>query len=708
MATLILTAAGTALGGPVGGAIGALLGQSVDRAVIGGGARRQGPRLTELAVQTSSYGTQIPKLFGTMRVAGTVIWATDLIETRSTSGGKGQAKSTNYAYAANFAVLLSARPIRDVARIWADGRLLRGLAGDFKVRTGFRVHRGREDQAVDPLIASAEGTGATPAHRGAAYVVFEGLELAEFGNRIPSLTFEIVADAGAVTSGAVARALADEVIAADDGLTLGGFAAAGGSVRAVLETCAQASGAWFAVAGEGLAFRTIGAATRTIADAGFGGGTGVRTVAAPRVAPGAVAVTHYEAARDYQSGLQRARRPGGGVREDRIEVPAVIDAATAKAVAQAMLARGEAERVRRSVAAGLEAIDVVPGTIVAIAGETGRWRVAQATLEGMAVKLDLVRVVGGATASPVGASGGRVLAQRDAVAGRTLLAAFETPALDDALLGAPRLTIVAAGEGAGWRSATLLVSTDEGATWTEAGSTAAPAAIGTVEQPPPAGSAVLADRVGTLVVRLAHADMLLADADDAALDRGSNLALIGDELVQFGMAEPLGEARWRLSRLLRGRRGTEWAIGTQIAGVRFATIEAGAVRTVDPPAGTRGVRVLASGAGDATPVEANVSLDQGSVLPPAVARMRWEAAGPGEAIVRWVRRSRVGWRWIDGADVPLGEEAELYVVTVATGAARATTVSGASFITVARPATVTVCQRGTNGDSRLTTIAVPA
>ena len=85
MATLILTAVGTAIGGPVGGAIGALIGGTVDRGLLAAPGRRDGPRLTELAVQTSSYATQIPRLFGTVRVAGTVIWSTDLIESRSTA-----------------------------------------------------------------------------------------------------------------------------------------------------------------------------------------------------------------------------------------------------------------------------------------------------------------------------------------------------------------------------------------------------------------------------------------------------------------------------------------------------------------------------------------------------------------------------------------------------------------------------------------------
>ncbi len=142
MATLVLTAVGSAIGGPIGGAIGGVLGQALDRNVLLAPRARQGPRLSDLKVQTSSYGTQIPKVFGTMRVAGCVIWATELIETRSTTrGGKGRPGVSGYNYAASFAVALSARPIASVGRIWAEGKLLRGAAGDWKTPTGLPYWR---------------------------------------------------------------------------------------------------------------------------------------------------------------------------------------------------------------------------------------------------------------------------------------------------------------------------------------------------------------------------------------------------------------------------------------------------------------------------------------------------------------------------------------------------------------------------------------
>src|SRR5690348_8486307 len=88
MATLVLSTVGSALGGPVGGAIGALIGQSFDQQLLS--PARRGPRLGDLGVQSSTYGTQIPRIYGSMRVAGSVVWATDLVESDDTSGAKGQ------------------------------------------------------------------------------------------------------------------------------------------------------------------------------------------------------------------------------------------------------------------------------------------------------------------------------------------------------------------------------------------------------------------------------------------------------------------------------------------------------------------------------------------------------------------------------------------------------------------------------------------
>ncbi len=713
MATLILTAVGSAIGGPLGGAIGGLLGGALDRTVLMKPKGRQGPRLTELKVQTSSYGTPIPRLYGAMRVAGTVVWATDLKETRTKSGGgKGKPSTTTYSYSASFAVLLSARTIEGVGRVWADGQLLRGSAGDLKVSTGFRLHSGDEGQAPDPLIAAAEGGGLVPALRGQAYAVFEDLQLADYGNRIPSLTFEVMADAAPVAIGAIAADLG--VAAEAPGRLLHGFSAYGDSVRGVLESLAEIDGAWFAETAGGPEMRAGTGAAVVIGDVGMAaaghGARRARTLAAAEGVPDTLAVAHYDPARDYQTGVQRAARSGSGGRELRIDLPAALEAGAARAVAEGMLARARTRRERRTVALGVtDGIALRPGQRVTVAGEGGAWRIARWTLERLVVRLELERIARAPIA--IAGSPGRVSGAPDRVHGPTILHAFELPPLDDAVLGAPRLTVAAAG-GPGWRQAALVLSGDDGVSWTAAGGVGVPATLGTVMLPPAAGGALLTDGVATIEVELAHAGMDLADADAAALDRGANLALAGDELVQFGRAEPIGPRRWRLSRLLRGRRGTEWAAGTQIAGDRFVLLEPDALMAIDLPLASLGktVRLLASGVGDLTgPAAAEAAIDGASLRPPAPVGLQWIASDDGGAVVRWTRRSRAGWRWLDGADAPLAEETERYRVEVGPRSlvveAPATSITAAER--AAGPVAVTVRQLGTYAESRAVTLIVP-
>ncbi|GEP06015.1 baseplate multidomain protein megatron [Methylobacterium oxalidis] len=207
MATLILSTAGaalgTALGGPVGGLIGrvagAAAGAAIDGALFGAGSgtrQVEGPRLADLAGLSSTEGDPVPRVYGRARIGGTLIWATRPLETASRTverggagakGGGGQKTvRTAYAYAANLAVGLCEGEIALVRRVWANGQEL-DLAG-----LSYRVHTGRADQAPDPLIVAKEGAGNAPAYRGLAHVVFEALPLADFGNRIPQLAFEVV------------------------------------------------------------------------------------------------------------------------------------------------------------------------------------------------------------------------------------------------------------------------------------------------------------------------------------------------------------------------------------------------------------------------------------------------------------------------------------------------------------------------------------
>jgi hypothetical protein len=121
-----LTVAGGYFFGPAGAAVGAVLGGFL---VGGGGPDIEGPRLGDLSVAGATYGGVRPIGYGVHKVAGTMIWARDIIEVKSTrkEGGSllgGGQKITEYRYYGSFAVALAEGPAAGVIRIWANDKLI--------------------------------------------------------------------------------------------------------------------------------------------------------------------------------------------------------------------------------------------------------------------------------------------------------------------------------------------------------------------------------------------------------------------------------------------------------------------------------------------------------------------------------------------------------------------------------------------------------
>jgi Putative phage tail protein len=206
MAQLAVAAAGAAVGSFFGAPqVGWLVGSFIGAALFAGGQQQkvEGPRLGDLQVQASTYGMGIPQVFGSMRIAGNVIWARPLIEKRSkSSAGKGGGGQTvvSYAYFATFAVAFAKGPVDAIRRVWADGKLIVDLSETSTQGKSFRygehiyrLHLGTETQAPDPVIEMHEGAGNVPGYRGLAYITFDELPLKDFGNRIPNITAEVIA-----------------------------------------------------------------------------------------------------------------------------------------------------------------------------------------------------------------------------------------------------------------------------------------------------------------------------------------------------------------------------------------------------------------------------------------------------------------------------------------------------------------------------------
>ncbi len=679
MATLVLTAVGTAVGGPIGGALGAVLGQQVDQNILFKSSGREGHRLQELAVQTSSYGTQIPRIYGKMRVAGTVIWATDLKEIRESSGGgKGRPSSATYSYSVSLAVALSNRNISDIGRIWADGKVFRGSAGDFKTETGFRFLKGHEDQAVDGLMASAEAIDGTPAHRGIALAVFEDMDLTDYGNRIPSLTFEVIADDGSVSLGKIINDISDDKIKASIDEHLHGFAAAGEDRREAVTTISDSFSLSFSSVSGALnaKYRHPEIDTEIVSLRGLivsnHNGRPVdrpetNTVSELKI-PRQHTLRYYEPERDYQSGLQNAFRPGTSRVILNQDFPAALSSTHAKTIAQARLWSLYQERISMQLHVLCTASSLKPGTFVSWNDRCDIWLVRSWELNRGNISLGLSKAGDVLPNVDGSADNGRPVKELDALAGMTRLALVDLPFASDAPMqvsDVPRLYAAAAG-GLGWRKAELFAGDAGDVTYDSIGQVTAPARIGTALEPLNSSGQHIIDRQNELLIQMHNGNMHLDHADQGRLLIGQNIASIGQEIIQFGSAEPIGDDRYILSHLYRGLGGTEREIDRHGANEDFVLLNGADLAEIDPRYFTSflPVTISALGRGDDFPVPMVIQEPGRALKPWSPVHPRYDLGQNGDLHISWVRRSRAGLLWPDNIETPLAEEAEKYRVSI--------------------------------------------
>ena len=666
MATIVLSSLGS-LFGPIGQMIGAFAGNVIDNTLFGP-EDREGARLKELAVTGSSYGTPIAKHYGTMRVPGTIIWATDLQEHREKqSNGKGAPKTITYSYTVSFAVALSSRPIEGIGRIWADGNLLRGARGDLKSAGKLRIHKGHGAQARDPLIEAALGAHC-PAFRGCAYVVFEDLDLTDFGNRIPALSFEVHASPASTL---IEDMLAEQGLAATPDTRfneLVGFSHEGGSLRDVAQLVDQLHPLAPSASGEQLVFSAPPGDASTITtlpqaaaweEGDFGKQGGFAAVRSDTRAKAFASLRYYDPLREYQPGLQHAENSNAGTRT--FQFPGALSAGDALALAR---------RANQRTATACDTLlwrsseldpAVGPGSLVRIPDRAGIWQVASWELRERGVELELVRHRTG-RGSDIVADPGSAWTPPDRLASQTYLRVFEIPSNGSGSSGTRTLFAAVDAPVGRWSGAALYAErfgalSALGLSATERGVT------GTLAAPLAASSAIRFEAEASLVLELLNRDAQVFSTTLDALAQGENKLLVGDEIIQFLSATPLGQGVWRLGGLLRGRGATE--------------VEARQGHPVDTPCTLLDERLVslgenalagstetfaAIGVADAQPATALLENPRVSLRPPEPVHCRRFDAANGSVALRWQRRARGQWLWLDEVPPPLVEESEAYEV----------------------------------------------
>ena len=178
------------------------------------------------------------------------------------------------------------------------------------------------------------------------------------------------------------------------------------------------------------------------------------------------------------------------------------------------------------------------------------------------------------------------------------------------------------------------------------------------------GVAGVMDRINTVDITFMHGSVSSVTLDE--LNAGSNLAVLGDEVIAFKTAELLSGGDYRLSNILRGLRGT---LGTDHGvGDRFVMVNSLGFEFFEVPyssgqsgyytnykivtAGQTAANVLPISSGFVGPM--NFRIDANNKKPAPICRIRGRRDGLGNIIVSFQRTTRSIVRGI-AATRPLNE-----------------------------------------------------
>lgn len=147
--------------------------------------------IKDISLQTSTYSKIIPEIFGQVRIAGNIIWSTDISTTSIYHPQKVHLFSqtedayTEYYVRCSFAIAICKGKVDAIKNIYANNIPLNLSAYNIK------IYLGSEEQKQDETIKRYLGND-IPAFRGLCYVVFDDFPLENFNNTIPNFTFDIL------------------------------------------------------------------------------------------------------------------------------------------------------------------------------------------------------------------------------------------------------------------------------------------------------------------------------------------------------------------------------------------------------------------------------------------------------------------------------------------------------------------------------------
>lgn len=196
MAQLAIPIATSAFGGWAGGAMGSQVGWLIGSALTNKPKKTtQGSSLSDVTVNTSSYGTTLQKVIGVDRVFNPQIWwSTEKIPhtKKTTTGGKGGQKVTteSITYTVTMMIAICEGPIKGVVQVYDNDKLVVDCSRGTSHALPGTLYLGNNTQAPDPTIQSHFRGKQIPAFHGIAYMVLQDYPIGPSGV-IPNFSFVV-------------------------------------------------------------------------------------------------------------------------------------------------------------------------------------------------------------------------------------------------------------------------------------------------------------------------------------------------------------------------------------------------------------------------------------------------------------------------------------------------------------------------------------
>jgi hypothetical protein len=196
---------------------------------------------------------------------------------------------------------------------------------------------------------------------------------------------------------------------------------------------------------------------------------------------------------------------------------------------------------------------------------------------------------------------------------------------------------------------------------------------------PTGPTGIFLDKSSSVTVTLTNGTLESITYED--LLNGGNGCVIGNELLQFQTATLIGAGIYTLTNLLRGRRGTEWAMSTHSIGERFV-LSGSAIFTRDiSQSSINVIEYLKSVSnGQFLSDVSSISFTPQNIRQKPFSPVKITSSRDlsGNVTISWKRRTRIGGEWQNNVEASIGETSESYQIDIFSGITNVRTLSSST------------------------------